>query len=99
MNARLLQDLKNTNINESAHKVPPAALPPAAAPKCKKTAVSLFQTDLEKIKAIRDFMQAHGHFVNTSQAIKLALRLVPLSPALLEAVAELKADDGRISKV
>lgn len=63
---------------------------------CTKISVSLFDTDVQRLKAIREYVNAErGVLISTSQAIKLALRSAPLSAALCEALEQAAAEDGR----
>lgn len=96
MNARLLQDLKNTTINESARKAAPVVLTKAPAQKCHKTTVTLFQADIEKINTIYSFAATNGRRVTTSDVVKLALRSMSVTPELLKILDDIRAEDGRI---
>jgi trans-2-enoyl-CoA reductase len=98
MNARLLQDLKNTTMTESAHKAAPAALPKAAAKKSQHLSITLFKADIEKIDAVYALAASNGKRVTTSNVIKLALRTMTVTPNLLNTLDEIRADDGRINK-
>lgn len=94
---KLARSLDQMNKREA--KTPtasPAALPPVAERKCKKLSISLFQTDLARLDGIRSFMEANGHRITTSQAIKLALRTAPLSNDLAAAMDAVRAEDGRV---
>lgn len=94
---RLARSLDRMNKNDAkTRKTIPAALPPADARKCKKLSISLFQTDLAKLDGIRSYMESIGKRISTSQAIKLALRTAPHSNALVEAMAAIQAEDGRV---
>lgn len=71
-------------------------LSPTANPVAQKLSVSLFEADLERVDAIADFMKAKaGVRLNTSQAIKLALRAVAVDGGLLKVWEKILADDGR----
>lgn len=98
MNARLLQDLKNTTLNEGAHKATPTALPKAAPQKSQKLSVTLYKTDIEKIDAIYSMAAANGKRVTTSDVIKLALRSMSITPDLLKTLDAIRAEDGRTTK-
>lgn len=94
---RLARSLDQMNKNEA--KIPKsisAALLQPNNRKCKKLCISLFQTDLAKLDDIRSFMKANGKWITTSQAIKLALRTAPHSKDLVEAMAAIQAEDGRV---
>lgn len=93
---RLARSLDQMNKREAkAPAASPAALPPVAERKCRKISISLFQTDIAKLDGIRSFMEANGQRISTSQAVKLALRTAPLSKDLAEAMAAVRAEDGR----
>lgn len=94
---RLARSLDQMNKNEAkTPKSARAVLPPPNNRKCKKLCISLFQTDLAKLDDIRTFMKANGKWITTSQAIKLALRTAPHSKDLVEAMAAIQAEDGRV---
>lgn len=94
---RLARSLDQMNKREAkAPTASPAALPPVAERKCRKISISLFQTDIAKLDGIRSFMEANGQRISTSQAVKLALRTAPLSKDLAEAMAAVRAEDGRV---
>jgi hypothetical protein len=89
-------DKANTRHAKSAKTPPPApAAPQAADRKCKKLSVSLFDTDLTHLQAIRAYMAQRGEMISTSQAVKLALRTAPLSDELLDALQACRQEDGR----
>lgn len=94
---RLARSLDQMNKREAkAPAVSPAALPPVTERKCRKISISLFQTDIARLDGIRSFMEANGQRISTSQAVKLALRTAPLSKDLAEAMAAVRAEDGRV---
>jgi len=94
---RLARSLDQMNKREAkAPAASPAALPPVTERKCKKLSISLFQTDIARLDGIRSFMEANGQRISTSQAVKLALRTAPLSNDLAEAMAAIRAEDGRV---
>jgi len=93
---RLARSLDQMNKREAKTQTTATAdLPPVAERKCKKLSISLFQTDLARLDGIRSFMEANGQRISTSQAVKLALRTAPLSTVLAEAMAAIRAEDGR----
>jgi len=98
MTARLLQDLKNTNMNESSRKTAPTAFPKAPAQKSQKLSITLYKTDLEKIDAIYSLAASNGKRVSTSDVVKLALRSMAVSPNLLKTLDAIRAEDGRTTK-
>jgi len=93
---KLAKSLDQANKREK--KGPAAVIVDERGKKCKKIAISLFHTDLDRLDGIRLFMQNHGQHINASLAIKLALRTAPLSEALLAAAADVQAEDGRTRK-
>ncbi len=98
MTARLLQDLKNTNMNEGSRKAAPTAFPKAPAQKSQKLSITLYKTDLEKIDAIYSLAASNGKRVSTSDVVKLALRSMAVSPNLLKTLDAIRAEDGRTTK-
>jgi hypothetical protein len=94
---KLARSLDQANIKEkkrSGQKTP-APSPPAER-RCTKISISLFDTDTERVKAIRAYVLAErGVSISTSQVIKLALRTAPLSSALCKALDQAAAEDGR----
>lgn len=60
-----------------------------------KISISLYSNDLDHADAIIAFMAKHRVRVNRSEAIKLALRGVKLTPDLLPIYQAIKKDDGR----
>lgn len=96
LQARLARSLDKANTK--AAKAPKAATAPAAIPeerRCKKVSISLFDTDVKRLEAIRSYMAQRGEILSTSQAVKLALRCAPLSDALAEALDAVRQEDGR----
>lgn len=94
---RLARSLDQMNKREAkAPAASPSSLPPVVERKCKKLSISLFQTDIARLDGIRSFMEANGQRISTSQAVKLALRTAPLSNDLAEAMAAIRAEDGRV---
>lgn len=95
---RLAQSLEQANTKE-AKKRPGRQAPLAPPPverRCTKISISLFDSDLERVKAIRAYILAERDLnISTSQAVKLALRTAPLSEALWEALAQVASEDGR----
>lgn len=98
MNARLLQDLKNTNMTGSTRKAAGVVLPKAPAQKSQKLSVTLYKTDIEKIDAIYSLAASNGKRVTTSDVVKLALRSMSVTPDLLKTLDDIRAEDGRTTK-
>lgn len=97
LQARLARSLDQMNKRESkSHTAAPAPLPVGGDRKCQKLSISLFKTDMAKLDGIRSFMEANGQRISISQAVKLALRTAPLSNELVEALAAIRAEDGRV---
>jgi len=89
-------DQANTRENKKrpARQKPIVPLPPEK--RCTKLSISLFETDLQRVKAIRAYiLEERGESISTSQVIKLALRSAPLSSALSAALDQAAAEDGR----
>ena len=97
LQARLARSLDQMNKRESkTHGAAAVVLPVGEDRKCKKLSISLFKTDMAKLDGIRSFMEANGQRISISQAVKLALRTAPLSNELVEALAAIRAEDGRV---
>jgi len=62
---------------------------------CTKLSVSLFQTDIERLQAIRAYMAQQGEILSTSQAVKLALRAAPIDSKLMRLLEDIRNEDGR----
>ncbi|MDQ3621840.1 MAG: hypothetical protein M3463_05025 [Verrucomicrobiota bacterium] len=80
---------------------PTAAFAPTAKPPTElaaKISISLYADDLARVDAIVAHMAQHRCRVNRSEAIKIALRAVPLSLGLVELFREIQRDDGRRKK-
>lgn len=93
---RLARSLERANEREAEARPRATSIPPpAAGRKCAKLGISLFQTDLARLNEICSYMAARGHRISTSQAVKLALRTVPLSDDLTAALAAVRMEDGR----
>jgi glutamate-1-semialdehyde aminotransferase len=91
---KLAQSLDHANTREAkVHRQAPAPLP--ADRRCTKLSISLFQTDLERLQAIRSYMAQRGAMISTSQAVKLALRTAALSDDLQQALDAIRVEDGR----
>jgi len=94
---RLARSLDQVNAKESK-SLPPRQPSPLSPPekRCKKISISLFETDLQRVKQIRAYiMTQRDEAISTSQVIKLALRTAPLSSALCDALDKVAQEDGR----
>lgn len=95
---RLARSIDKANTLE-AKKRPGRQRPLAPAPaekRCKKISISLFDTDTQRVQAIRAYiLEARKESISTSQVIKLALRTAPLSDDLCAALDAAAAEDGR----
>jgi hypothetical protein len=91
---KLARSLDQANIKEKRSGLKTPA--PPAERRCTKISISLFDTDIERVKAIRAYVLAErGASISTSQVIKLALRTAPLSSALCQALDQAAQEDGR----
>lgn len=63
-----------------------------------KISISLYADDLTHVDAIIAYMAQHRCRVNRSEAIKLALRGVRLTPELVAIREAIQRDDGRRQK-
>ena len=94
---KLARSLDQANVKEKKRsgRQAPAPLPPQEK-RCSKLSISLFETDTQRVKAIRAYILAErGVSISTSQVIKLALRTAPLSSALYHALDQAAKEDGR----
>jgi len=87
-------DKANTKAAKKSKPTPPAATTTEVR-RCKKLSVSLFDTDVRRLQAIRSYMAQRGEILSTSQAVKLALRCAPLSDDLVTALDAVRREDGR----
>lgn len=93
--ARSLDKANTAEAKSPARRQSPLA-PPPADKHCTKLSVSLFDTDMKRVEAIRaHVLAASGKVISTSQVIKLALRTAPLSRELCKALDQTRAEDGR----
>jgi hypothetical protein len=94
---KLARSLDKANVKEQKRSGRQAPAPaPTAERRCTKISISLFDADLERVKAIRAYILAErGVNISTSQCVKLALRTAPLSPALCKALEQAATEDGR----
>lgn len=94
---KLARSLDQANIKEKKRSGRQAPAPaPSIERRCTKLSVSLFDADLERVKAIRAYvLEERGASISTSQVIKLALRTAPLSSGLCQALDQAAAEDGR----
>ena len=86
MLARLTKTLADTK---------PTKAPEAVRQKCRKISVSLHPDDEAFANSIMGYMIGKGHRVPFSQAIKLALRTATIDEGLIDALEQIKKDDGR----
>lgn len=68
---------------------------PPSAELAAKISISLYADDLARVDAIVAHMARHRCRVNRSEAIKIALRGVPLTPELVDLYREIQRNDGR----
>jgi len=97
---KLARSLDRANTKEAKRRPGRRSpTPPPLAPaerRCTKISISLFEIDLQRVKAIRAYVLAErGAAISTSQVIKLALRTAPLTSALCQALDQAAAEDGR----
>lgn len=94
---RLAASLDLANKLEAKAKAPPAAPAPAPPRRNKKFSVSLFKTDVQRVEEIRAYAVAQlGVRLSVSEAIKLALRTVPMNTeAFATALDDMRMEDGR----
>lgn len=102
LQAKLARSLDAANARGAATSTPAPVIPQAltAAPGARrpqdlKRCVALQPADLDKLGQLLDFMAARGHRLNFSKAVQLAIRAAVVNDGLLDALAEIRAGDGR----
>ena len=105
LQAKLARSLDAANARGATTSTPapapaiPQALTPAPGPRRAaqdlKRCVALQPADLDKLGQVLDFMAARGHRLNFSKAVQLAIRAAVVNDGLLDALAEIRAGDGR----
>ena len=100
LQAKLARSLDAANARGAATSTAPA-IPPALTPATARRSqtirrcVALQPADLDKLGQVLDFMAARGHRLNFSKAVQLAIRAAVVNDGLLDALAEIRAGDGR----
>jgi hypothetical protein len=102
MSTRTKSDELIARLGQSLAKPPATPLPdvepepvPGQRELATKISISLYADDLKHIDAIIAHMTKSRCRINRSEAIKLALRGVKLTPELSALHQEIKRDDGR----
>lgn len=103
LQAKLARSLDAANARgaqtSTAPAIPQALTPaPGSGPRRAqdlKRCVALQPADLDKLGQVLDFMAARGHRLNFSKAVQLAIRAAVVNDGLLDALAEIRAGDGR----
>jgi hypothetical protein len=69
---------------------------PADGTASQKCSITLYQTDLDILDEIRNFLRRHGvRNLSDSEALRLACRTILLNDKLLKTYASMRLDDGR----
>ena len=93
LKAKLAASLERAGSGKRPSRTP---RPSGPGTKCRKLSVSLFDRDLERVGEIQGFVISRRRpSPSTSSVIRAALRTVPLSNELIEALDETAAEDGR----
>ena len=92
--SRLGKSLAKSAPANTAVAITPIGEPPPAE-LAAKISISLYADDLARVDAIIAYMAQHRCRVNRSEAIKIALRGVPLTPELVGLYREIQRNDGR----
>ena len=83
--------LKRGQLSESSNSPKPANV--TASQKCSFT---LYQTDLDVLDEIRNYLRLHRvRNLSDSQALRLACRTIAFNEKLLTAYETMRFDDGR----
>lgn len=98
-----LEKLKKATAAKFAAQKPKVAAPkaitaalPNAAERVERITISLHSTDMERLTELERYLETQGKRVrNTSLLIKVALRGIEHSPALVEHLNAAMAEDGR----
>ena len=67
-------------------------------PNYARVSVSLFEKDKGRLDEIVGYMHQKGYRLNTSQAIKIALRSVKIDSLLVKSLEQVNSEDQRTSK-
>ena len=69
---------------------------PADGTASQKCSITLYQTDLDILDEIRNFLRRHGvRNLSDSEALRLACRTILLNDKLLKTYESMRLDDGR----
>jgi len=92
---KLARSLDRANVREAkGRRGIPVPLP--VDKRCTKIAVSLFNADLQRIKAIRAYvLDQRGKSLSTSAIVRISLRTARLSTALTDALDQAAKENGR----
>jgi hypothetical protein len=74
----------------------PAEDVPTRGPRAPKLSVSLYQPDLQRLDAIKEYMQQKGfRNLSDSEALRLACRGVEIGDSFVDLYREMQREDGR----
>ena len=91
---KLGKSMDRTNKTKTTPPKPPDK--PTGGGKCRRTGVSLYDDDMQRINDIKVFMMHQGmNNVNQAEVIRAALRAAPLDQSIIDALLATRADDGR----
>jgi hypothetical protein len=83
--------LKRRQLSES-----PKPPKPADSAASQKRSITLYQTDLDILDEIRNYLRCHGvRNLSDSEALRLACRTIAFNEKLLTTYETMRFDDGR----
>jgi hypothetical protein len=90
---------KSDTLKRRQHSESPKPPKPANSAASQKRSITLYQTDLDILDEIRNYLRRHGiRNLSDSEALRLACRTILLNENLLKTYQFMKLDDGRRKK-
>lgn len=85
-----------SEIKPTLHAFPESRKKAAKGSRAPKLSVSLYQYDIERLDAIKDFMKGQGfRNLSDSEALRLACRKVEIDATMIDVYKQMQAEDGR----
>jgi hypothetical protein len=89
----------NAEPNRTVHVFPETPTKSVKGARAPKLSVSLYQPDIDRLDAIKDFMKSQGfRNLSDSEALRLACRRVEIDGSLIDTYRSMQAEDGRRKK-
>lgn len=96
LQAKLAKSLDRANAKAGPRRsTKPAATPSLPAGGSSKLSISLYPTDTARIREIILYMTQNNCPLSASQAIRLALRSMPIDDNLIQIYNTMQQEDGR----